>query len=234
MAKPFFILIPALGCDDRLYARLIAEITDLVEPLVLVPDGDTLPLCVADVLAKAPEKFLIGGTSFGGHVAREVALSAPNRVRGLMIIGAGAGPASNPAGGVKRSERLRGGDHEGLIRDMAETITSPASPEGATAKQTFIRMGLATNPETIARHNDALTIRPDRWGDLEPITCPSLLLWGKGDRYSPSLDGLRMSAAMPNARFVELEDVGHLPTLEAPEETADAVRHWLMDILIRR
>ena len=229
MEKPVFILIPALGCDGRLYASLMAAIADLVEPLVVVPDGNTLPLCVADVLARAPEKFLIGGTSFGGHVAREVALSAPNRVRGLMIIGAGAGPASNPAGGVRRSERLRGGDHEGLIRDMAETITSPASPEGATAKQAFIDMGLAANPETIARHNDALTIRPDRWKDLERVNCPSLLLWGKDDRYSPSLDGLRMSGQMPQARFVELEDVGHLPSLEAPEETADAVRHWLMD-----
>ena len=229
MAKPHFILIPALGCDGRLYASLIAQIADLVEPLVLVPDGNTLPLCVVDVLARAPEKFLIGGTSFGGHVAREVALAAPDRVTGLMIIGAGAGAASNPAGGVKRSERLRAGDHEGLIRDMAETITSPASPQGAAAKQAFIEMGQSANPETIARHNDALTLRPDRWNDLESITCPSLLLWGRDDRYSPSTDGLRMSGLMPKARFVELEDVGHLPSLEAPEETADAVRHWLMD-----
>jgi pimeloyl-ACP methyl ester carboxylesterase len=229
MAKPIFILIPALGCDAGLYASLIAQIADLVEPLVLVPDGNTLPLCVADVLEQAPEQFLIGGTSFGGHVAREVALAATDRVGGLMIIGAGAGPAANPAGGLKRSERLRGGDHDGLIRDMAETITAPASPCGLQAKQAFIRMGLNANPETIARHNDALTIRPDRWGDIENITCPSLLLWGRDDRYSPSTDGLRMSGLMPKARFVELEDVGHLPTLEAPEETADAVRHWLMD-----
>lgn len=233
MAKPSFILIPALGCDGRLYASLMAAIADLAEPLVLVPDGNTLPLCVADVLARAPEKFLIGGTSFGGHVAREVALAAPDRVQGLMMMGAGAGPAANPAGGVKRSERLRGGDHEGLIRDMAETITSPAAPYGAAAKQAFIAMGLAANPETIARHNDALTIRPDRWNDLEAITCPSLLLWGRDDRYSPSTDGLRMSGLMPKSRFVELEDVGHLPSLEAPEEVADAVRHWLMDVLLR-
>lgn len=230
MAKPIFILIPALGCDAGLYSPLIAAIADLAEVRVIVPDGTTLELCVGQVLEQAPETFLIGGTSFGGHVAREVALASPERVAGLMIMGAGAGPASNPAGGHKRSERLRGGDQAGLIRDMAETITSPASPQGAAAKQAFIRMGLAANPETIARQNDALTIRPDRWKDLERITCPSLLLWGRDDRYSPSTDGLRMGAAMPNARFVELEDVGHLPTLEAPEETADAALHWLMDI----
>ncbi|MDP4822738.1 MAG: alpha/beta hydrolase [Aestuariivirgaceae bacterium] len=229
MAKPLFILIPALGCDAGLYEKLIPAMADLVDARVIVPDGNTLALCVSQVLEQAPEHFLIGGTSFGGHVAREVALGAPDRVAGLMIMGAGAGPASNPAGGRKRSERLRGGDHAGLIRDMAETINSPASPESAAAKQAFIRMGLAANPETIARQNDALTIRPDRWKDLEAITCPSLLLWGRDDRYSPGTDGLRMSAAMPNARFVELEDVGHLPSLEAPEEMADAVRHWLMD-----
>jgi pimeloyl-ACP methyl ester carboxylesterase len=53
------------------------------------------------------------------------------------------------------------------------------------------------------------------------------MLWGSEDQFSPPRDGLAMAAAIPNARFVEVRDCGHLPTLEAPGETLDAGRHWL-------
>jgi pimeloyl-ACP methyl ester carboxylesterase len=39
-----------------------------------------------------------------------------------------------------------------------------------------------------------------------------------------------MAGLIPNARYVEIADCGHLPTLEAPEEVIDAARHWLCDI----
>jgi pimeloyl-ACP methyl ester carboxylesterase len=33
---------------------------------------------------------------------------------------------------------------------------------------------------------------------------------------------------LPNARYVEIAECGHFPSLEAPEETADAIHHWLV------
>jgi pimeloyl-ACP methyl ester carboxylesterase len=56
------------------------------------------------------------------------------------------------------------------------------------------------------------------------------MLWGVHDRFSPAADGLRMAAAMPNGRYVELADCGHLPSLEYPEETAAAIAHWMADV----
>ena len=49
--------------------------------------ADHLAGCVEQVLAAAPEQFSILGTSFGGRVAMEVALAAPERVKGLVVIG---------------------------------------------------------------------------------------------------------------------------------------------------
>jgi pimeloyl-ACP methyl ester carboxylesterase len=229
MDKPAFILIPALGCDAGLYGMLAPAIAGHADPITFVPDADTLGECVAQVLARAPEKFFVGGTSFGGHVAREVALAAPERVLGLMVIGAGAGAAADPEGGRRRSARLRGGEHEAVMREMAANITSPAAPHGKEAREDFLHMALAADPQLIARQNDALVLRPDRWNDLPGLKMSALLLWGRDDRFSPAMDGLRMAGLIPNSRFVELEDVGHLPSLEAPYETADAIRHWLMD-----
>jgi pimeloyl-ACP methyl ester carboxylesterase len=230
MQTPSIIFIPALGCDAGLYNALAESLSDLASASVFIPDADTLDACVQQVLDQAPATFIIAGTSFGGHVARETALLAPERVAGLIIMGAAAGAAVDPAGGRRRSQRLRNGERDELIAEMASTITSPASPQSASARAAFVAMGRTMDAEIIARQNDALVIRPDRWADIARIVSPTLLLWGRDDRYSSSMDGLRMSAIMPNARFVELEDVGHLPTLEAPDETAGVIRHWLMDI----
>lgn len=228
--KPAFVFIPALGCDGGLYSELASGIADLADPRTVIPDADNLPACIAQVLEQSPDKFFICGTSFGGHVARELALAAPERVLGLMVMGAGAGAAADPAAGRRRSQRLRGGEHHQVIAEMAGIITSPASPRSREAKSAFLAMGMAADAERIARQNDALVIRPDRWAQLHNIACPALLLWGRDDRFSPASDGLRMAALMAHARFVELEDVGHLPSLEAPEETLGALRHWLMDV----
>ena len=229
--QPGIVFIPALGCDAGLYAPIMDGISDLAKSQIIIPKQDSLPACVDQVLNEAPEKFIVIGTSFGGHVARKLALAAPKSVYGLMIMGAGAGKAADPQAGRHRSYRLRHGEHAEVIGEMAAIITSPASPHFRAARDQFLAMGLSSDPEIIALQNDALIDRPDRWNELEKIPQPALLLWGKDDRFSPASDGLRMSALMPHARFVELEDVGHLPSLEAPDETIAALRHWLMDIL---
>jgi pimeloyl-ACP methyl ester carboxylesterase len=96
-------MIPALGCDGGLYADIWPRLSAVVEPVTIVADEDTLTGCVQQVLEQAPEKFIILGTSFGGRTALEVAFAAPDRVQGLVIIGAGAGDAADPSAGLRRA-----------------------------------------------------------------------------------------------------------------------------------
>jgi hypothetical protein len=70
------ILIPALFCDERSYAGMLARLPTDVRTQISIPDGDTLDECANDVLQRSPERFVIAGTSFGGHVALKVALRA--------------------------------------------------------------------------------------------------------------------------------------------------------------
>ncbi len=94
------IMIPAFGCDERLYAPLAPLLPSNVLSSTLICDGDSFEACVEQVLAQAPEHFVILGTSFGGRVALETALAAKERVKGLVVIGSGPGRSRTraPAG----------------------------------------------------------------------------------------------------------------------------------------
>ena len=56
--------------------------------------------------------------------------------------------------------------------------------------------------------------------EVEPlfgaIRCPIKIIWGKNDPWIPLERGKALHALIPQAAFEMLDDVGHLPQLEAP------------------
>jgi pimeloyl-ACP methyl ester carboxylesterase len=223
------VMIPALGCDAGLYAQVSACLPDVIGTVVTPVSEPSLESCVAAVLDAVAGEFVVLGTSFGGRVAMEVALAAPERVKGLVVIGAGAGPAADPAAGLRRSARLRGGELEEVTAEMAAIVAHLPGPNGAATRDAFSAMMRRQGAEFIARQSDALAHRADLWPRLAEIKCPALMLWGKHDQFSPAADGLRMASLLPKGRYVELAECGHFPSLEYPEETAAALMHWLAD-----
>ncbi|MFN4142155.1 alpha/beta fold hydrolase [Aestuariivirga sp.] len=224
------VMIPAFGCDERLYADLAPLLPSNVLSSTLIADADDFAGCVEQVLAQAPQDFVVLGTSFGGRVALETALAAPDRVKGLVVIGSGPGPVADPRAGQRRVERLRAGEWEQVAAEMGEMIAHLDGPHGPAARDCFIEMCAAVGPDVMTRQAEALARRGDLWPRLKEIACPALMLWGVHDQFSPAADGLRMSAAIRNGRYVELAACGHFPTLEYPDETAAAIDHWMEDV----
>ncbi|MEI8179262.1 alpha/beta hydrolase [Aestuariivirga sp.] len=224
------VMIPAFGCDERLYAEIAPLLPSNVLISTVICDGDSMARCVEQVLAQAPLKFVVLGTSFGGRVALEATLAAPDRVQGLVVIGSSPGPVADQVAGLRRSERLRAGEAVQVATEMGDRIAHMDGPNGPAARQAFIDMCATLGPEALTRQSDALAKRSDLWQRLGEIACPALMLWGVHDKYSPAAEGLRMSAAIPNGRYVELADCGHFPTLEYPDETAAAIDHWMEDV----
>jgi pimeloyl-ACP methyl ester carboxylesterase len=222
-------MIPALGCDSRLYADIVPRLSDVAEPVTIVADKDELGACVQQVLGQAPEKFIILGTSFGGRVALEVAIAAPHKVQGLVVIGAGAGVAADPSAGFRRAERLRGSEFETVVTEMADMISHLPGAKGPATRASFVAMAHEMGGALMARQSEALARRVDLWPRLGEIACPALMLWGRDDQFSPAADGLKMSTALLHGRYAEISECGHFPSLEAPEETTDILLHWLYD-----
>ena len=219
------IQVPALGCDQGLYAPFNAQLG--LQTQTLIPIANRIAGCVEQVLAQAPDEFILLGTSFGGRVAMETALAAPKRVKGLIIIGAGPGPVADQAGGLLRSARVRGAEFENVLTEMGDIISHLPGPRGVETMQAFRSMSRHMGAENFALQSDSLAYRTDLWPRMAEIICPVLCLWGEHDQYSGSAVGQKIAAAVPNGKCVVLPDCGHFPTLEYPEESARIVKDWL-------
>jgi pimeloyl-ACP methyl ester carboxylesterase len=225
------ILVPALGCNDQLYAEITPALSTITNIQTIIPTATRYDTMVKQLLSHAPDKFAILGTSMGGRLALETTLAAPDRVQGLIIIGAGPGPVADQTAGLARSARIRGTDFETVIAEMADMVSHRPGPNGEKARNAFIRMAREVGPETMANQSDALAYRIDRWRDLASITCPTLFLWGHKDRFSPCEDAVRMNGIVTGSRCVVIPNCGHFPTLEYPERSTAIMLDWFRDKL---
>ncbi len=223
------VMIPAFGCDARLYAPQEASLAGRIATRIVTTAADRIEGMVAQVLAAAPKEFVVLGTSMGGRVALETALAAPDRVKGLIVIGSGAGPTADPAGGQRRADRIANGEQRQVVEELAAMVAHLPSPRGEATRQAFLAMGQSFDQAKFEQQALALAYRSDRWSDVAKITCPVLCLWGADDKLSPPADGKRLADSVKRGRYVELPACGHFPSLEHPEETTTALAGWLAD-----
>ena len=66
------------------------------------------------------------------------------------------------------------------------------------------------------------------WDRLAALTMPVTIACGLLDVGAVIDEGRAIADRIPGARFSELEDVAHLPSLEAPERIADLVRRTVL------
>ena len=61
------------------------------------------------------------------------------------------------------------------------------------------------------------------------ISVPTLIIWGREDRLIPLSLGQKLNAAIPGSRIAILDECGHIPHEEKPEETARVIQSFLGD-----
>lgn len=223
------VLIPAFGCDGRLYEPQIAALSGRINCVIHIAGGESFEAMVERLLAGHPGQFAVLGTSMGGRLALEVALAAPERVDALCVIGSGPGAVADRKAGERRSQRIRSGEKDEVLREMGDMISHMDGPDGPATRQAFMDMGRDFDVAELARQSDALAQRSDKWARIGEISCPSLFLWGADDRFSPAADGARMAELVEDGSFVELPDCGHFPTLEYPGKASAAIVAWLQE-----
>jgi pimeloyl-ACP methyl ester carboxylesterase len=65
---------------------------------------------------------------------------------------------------------------------------------------------------------------PSELEPLDPPPCPITLAWSRQDRLLPvDVYGIRARQMIPGARFIVLDDVGHVPMFDDPQLVADTI-----------
>lgn len=208
------VFIPALLCDGRLYSEIIADLGGQMEAHVMMSPKPDLADSVADILARAPDKFVLAGTSYGGNLALEIALAAPERVKALWLMGC------NPAGPQTGGPDLAGGlqaNPDAVFALLAGLVVHQLAVEPAGS---FMTMAQTVGGAAGAAQARASSRRADRTARLGELKMPTLVLWGEEDALVPATVGRKLADALPHATFHQLADCGHLPTLEKPKQSA--------------
>ena len=208
------VFIPALLCDAALYADVITRLGDAITPQVMLSPLPRLEDSVADILARAPARFALVGTSYGGNLALEIAIAAPERVIALWLMGC------NPAGPAPGGPDLAGGlaaTPDAVIDMLAGLVVHP---DATAARAIFKAMAQRVGGPAGAAQATALGARQAAQPRLGRLTMPVLALWGAEDQLVPPAIGRALADDLPHAHFHVLSGCGHLPTLEKPAESA--------------
>jgi pimeloyl-ACP methyl ester carboxylesterase len=186
------------------------------------------------------ERAHLVGNSMGGRVAIEVGLRHPDRVGRVALL--------SPALAFLSDRRWRWLLRAplpmlGLLQPAPKSITEPLVralvPGGsggwsAAGVDEFLRSYL-TPRGRVAFYESARNIYLDEphgergfWTQLAGLTPPALFVWGRQDKLVPIGFRKHVERVLPAARQLEL-DCGHVPQLEAPGPTHQAIRELFAD-----
>ena len=215
------IFIPALLCDDLLYEKLIGILGADIRAQVMMSPLPSLADSAADILARAPDQFVLVGTSYGGNLALEIALAAPERVTALWLMG--CDPGAPQPGSAQFADSLAAAP-EAITDMLAGLVVRTDDTESAAA---FRTMAGRVGGNAGAAQARALACRNDLRARLGELTMPTLVTSGADDALVAPSVGREMAAGLSNAHFHLIEECGHLPTLERPQASAALFQAFL-------
>ena len=203
------LLLHALPLDERMWEPQRAALPDAVAPR-LYGRGASMEGWARGILEEVEGDFAVVGASMGGYCALELVRQAPERVRGLVLVGSRV-EADSPErreGRAKTLELIRSGGAEALWEDMRPKLF----PAGDTDAVAFARgLALEQRPDELAAAVEAIRDRRDSTEVVARLGRPVLFAAGRDDPFVTAAE----APPLVEARSF---DTGHLPSLERPDE----------------
>ena len=244
------VLLHAFPLDGRMWAPQVEALAGSYQ--VIVPDlrgfgaareqaveeagMDLLADDVARLLDdRGLDRVILGGLSMGGYVALAFVRHHADRLGGLLLLDTKATADSEEA----RADRLR----------MVERLLAEGNgflPE-VMLPRLLGKTSLEERPELVKRvtalvaEQDAhaaaaaqrgMAARPDTTDVLASIDVPTLVVTGAEDALFAPEVGRELASAIPGARFLLVEEAGHLSSLERPEVVNEALLDFLAPIWV--
>jgi pimeloyl-ACP methyl ester carboxylesterase len=231
--KPL-VLIHGYPLDHRIWEEVAARLEDAFD--LILPDlrgfGESSTVSTAytmyDMAADLAglldhlgiPRAALAGHSMGGYVALAFARLFPERVSGLALISSQvlADTPERREGRYAQAAQVAE-QGAGVVSEMAQKLT-PLKPLQPALAQLIGGQSVAG----IVGALKAMAEREDSSPLLPTFSFPLVLVHGNADALIPVERAREVKAMLPTAHFVELAGGGHMPMLEAPEKTAEALR----------
>lgn len=216
MSSKRLVLFSGLGGDSRLTSPISVPGVSVVAPDHLEPGpGEDLPAYAARVADRhgVGPGDVVGGASFGGMIAAEIARQRP--VAGLVLLGSCVHPERLPWT-YRWVERIGRFIPDPVLRirtwgPLLRWRFAPVTPEAVAC---LAAMARDCTPNQLRGFGRMLF----GWKGIERFSCPVLSVHGDHDLIIPR------ACAEPG---VVLKDAGHCFTLTHAAQTSAAVREFL-------
>jgi pimeloyl-ACP methyl ester carboxylesterase len=177
------------------------------------------------------DRAVVLGLSMGGMIAQEFAIRYGDRLAGLVLI------ATRPPAPAQASPRastvmldLLGPPRKGetLRTYFTRLWTMAAGPgfaerEPALISELVEQIAARPTPRRMLMHQLRAVNGFGHADRLRRIKAPTAIVHGSEDPLVNVLNGRRLAQLIPAARYVELDGVGHLPPVEAPDRLLEVV-----------
>ena len=183
------------------------------------------------------DKFYLVGNSLGGNIAWNYAAEYPEKIEKLILVDASGLPTNKPQPTIfkmaktpvlsslflyvtpkifiKKNMKEVYGDETKITDDLVNRYHKMALRVGN--RQAFIDRAKI----------DFKLGEKDNLKKLKSIQTPTLLIWGAKDNWIPLDNGKRMNNALINSKLVVLENSGHVPMEESPEESLIILKEFI-------
>jgi pimeloyl-ACP methyl ester carboxylesterase len=187
--------------------------------------GHHMARYVADVVAvlddAGVDRAAFVGYSFGARVGFATAMSAPERLTGLVALDSYPDPGRSP-------EAVRADAREVLARGTREIIEEFVAGEREPVPGWLVEHLCETNAMAFAGSIEAEVTEPDLWAAPGSLAVPLLLVLGVGDDgHDPLAE--RLIEATPDASLVAL-DVAHLAAFHRTDLTLPLLQRFLAEV----
>jgi 3-oxoadipate enol-lactonase len=212
LERDYELIMPDLqGFGSSANGDRRSNLADMAEDLI----------CLLDHLGIA--KAIFAGHSMGGYICLAAARDHPDRLSGVVLIAskAGADSADKKIDRVREANFISNNGISDLVNSMAEKLTSNR------ALQDRLKgiMG-AQSPAAVAGALIAMAERENTTQMLKGLNVPVMILHGIDDRLLPIEVARELNQELRHNQLFELPGVGHMPMMEAPMETAQALRSF--------
>lgn len=172
------------------------------------------------------------GMSMGGMIAQTIAIEHPHRVRSIVSYASSCGDDGLPQGkmdAVRVLVQKPPTEREAAIQygvKVLRTIGSPAHFDAADARRTVER-GIARSTYRLgaARQLAAILADAPRSPRLRALKMPATVIHGRLDPLLPLPHGEATARAIPGAKLVVLDSMGHDVPQPLWPQLVDAIEH---------